>query len=144
MQSPRPAPRKGSKYLDTKMMIVTLSLANTIGLWNLFSSNEVQNVQSASGTAAEAAQPPSEAGAGSPPPPTLVPLVEVDTSAANAGAPAAVGQSAPLRAVAIPTQQIVQKHKPIIGQPVQASNGGGGGGGGSSQPAPVTTTRSSK
>lgn len=142
MQPQRPALRKGSKYLDTKLMIVTLSLAITIGLWNLFSSNEVQNVQSASGAAAEAAQPPSEAGAGSPPLPTLVPLVEVDTSTANAGVPAAVGQSAPLRAVAIPTQQIVQKHKPIIGQPVQASSGGGGGG--SSQPAPVTTTRSSK
>lgn len=143
MQPQRSAPRKGSKYLDTKMMIVTLSLAITIGLWNLFSSNAVQNVQSASGSAAEAAQPPSEAGAGSPPLPTLVPLVAVDTSTANAGALVAVGQSAPLRAVAIPTQQIVQKHRPIVGQPVQASSGGGGGGG-SSQPAPVTTTRSSK
>jgi len=143
MQPQRPGPRKGSKYLDTKLMIVTLSLAITIGLWNLFSNNAVQSVQSASSNAAEAAQPPAEAGAGSPPLPTLVPLVEVEASAANAAAPAAVGQGTPLRAVAIPTQQIVQKHKPIVGQPVQASSGGGGGGG-SSQPAPVTTTRSSK
>jgi len=149
MQPNRPTPRKGQKFLDAKVFIVTLSLAITIGLWNLFSNNAIQTVQSAPGDmAAESSQP--NAAAGSPPLPTLVPLLEVNVSERNSAAAAGQpGQSTALRAVAVPTVQIVQKHAPIVGQTgqsVQASDngGGGGGGGGGSQPAPVTSTRSSK
>ena len=143
MPPSRPTARKPAKFLDAKIFIVTLSLAITIGFWNLFSNNAIQSAQSAPGdAAAESAQPPAYVSAGGPPLPTLVPLLDVpaaDLQAASAAAPALVGQGTPLRAVAVPTQQIVQKHNPIIGQPVQASSGGGGG-----SSAPVTQTRSSK
>jgi hypothetical protein len=147
----RPAPRKGSKFLDAKIFIVTLALAITIGFWNLFSNNAIQSAQSASGAAAaESGAPPADVAAGGPPLPTLVPLVNVSVSAADqssaASSPQVSGNSAPLRAVAVPTQQIIQKHNPLISQPVQASSSGGdnGGGGGGGQPAPVAQTRSSK
>ena len=151
MQPTRPTPRKGAKFLDAKILIVTLSLAITIGFWNLFSNHAIQSAQSASGdNSAESAQPPANVSAGGPPLPTLVPLVDVtipDTNGAMAAPVQGGVQAAPLRAVAVPTLEIVQKHNPIVGQAVQASsgnNGGGGGGGGGGGQPPVTSTHSSK
>ncbi len=138
-----PAQRKGIKFLDAKVLIATLSLAITIGLWNLFSIDAVK---------AEQIDPPALAsdlpdGAASqsqelPPLPTIVPLVELQELPAPAiNAPVSQAQANPalaaptgkLRSVAAPPVTIVQKNKPLVDAPVVGGGGGGGGGGQSSR-----------
>lgn len=138
MQTKNTNPRKPSKFIELKLLLTALSMAVTVGLWNLFSSNAVQ---------AEKARnlPPS------PPPapvvsqdlsslPTLVPLISVSDQPTAAGDnPAATDKpTLKLRSVSAPSQTIVQKGHPVVDQPgvVVITSGGG-----SSQG--VTSTRSS-
>jgi hypothetical protein len=147
MQTSR-TPRKGPKFLDTKVLIATLSMVVTVGLWNLFSNNAIQVQKS---QAVETSPPPQPSAADAqdfPPLPTLVPLVSISPLTSNDAVAADNAGLAPqpsLRAVTAPTQVIVQKNKVRIEQAGSANsvsnNGGNGGGGGS---APVTTTKSSQ
>lgn len=156
MQTPKPAPRRGVKFAEVKLLIATLSLAVVIGIWNLLANQAVQ-AEKAVSTPVEtppltgSTQDPSQAAL-----PTLVPLVDLaslpQVSAVGQAVSAvknAPAQQSPttLRSVTIPTQTIVQKNRVNIEQQVQVvvsgRGGGGGGGGGGAAPAPVTTTRSS-
>lgn len=160
MQPSQANSHKRSKFLDLKTFIAVLSIAITVGFWNLFSTNAF---------ALEKASPNPIINPPQQPPvgesqdlssqlaiPTLVPLVSV--SSLQPAKSATTQQTLPLRAAAAPTQVIVQKVKPVFYQPVQVINGGGGGGsaggsgGGVSAAAaanggaasPVTTTQSSR
>ncbi len=153
MQPARPNQRKGIKFLDIKIFIAALSVATTVGMWNLVSNNAIQTEKTVPAAVLTLPpQPPSGAAQDLPPLPTLAPLISVSApqagvSTANYEQPA--GLSAPLRSVAVPTPEIVQKYNPVIVEPVTASVSGGGGGGGNhnngggSSVQPVTTTRSS-
>jgi hypothetical protein len=151
MAQNRPNPRKGVKFLDTKVLIAALSLAVTLGFWNLFSNQTIQNIKKSSAENQDAAQQPQTVEQSSfPPLPTISALVDVKTetiqqvTAQNAQQPAA--GSAPLRAVTAPEQKIVQKGAPVVdmGQPVVVVDSGGGNQPAGAAPAPVTTTKSSK
>ena len=150
MQAKRPTPRKSAKFMDIKIFIAALTLAVTLGFWNLFSGNAYRTDQAAvpSAVTTPPPQPPSGVAEDLPPLPTLVPLAAVEQPAtalagkiepANVQAPV---QAAPLRSVAVPTVVIVQKNAPVIDSAQVASSGGGGGGGGKSKG--VTSTRSSR
>jgi hypothetical protein len=151
--------RKGIKFLDTKVFIAALSVAITVGFWNLFSNNAYQSVAAAPSAVTQPV-PDDTNGQDYPPLPTLVPLVDVTIPVAIDTAPimpqaqsnnmvvSVEKQTQPkektaLRAVAVPTQKIVQKG-PIMSQSVDtssSSNGGGSSGGGKKSAA---TTKSSK
>ncbi len=128
--------RKPVKFLDAKVMIATLAVAVTIGLWNLFSIDAVR-AEKAVPPALQADPPVSTAGQAQdlPPLPTLVPLVTLqELPAAGQAVPAGAVQASPvpvqtgkLRAVAAPTVTIVQKNRPMVDAPVVSSGGGGGG-----------------
>ncbi len=145
MQPGKTTPTKKIKFLDTKVFIATLSIAVTLGLWNLF-SNEAVQAEKVSPTAVVNVPPqtPANAAQGYPPLPTLVPLAEISTQQLADGQTTNQGQESDqtngLRAVAVPTLTIVQKSKPVFEQSggVTVISVRGGGGGGS-----VTTTRSS-
>lgn len=138
--------RKKAKYLDLKLLIASLALAVTIGIWNLLSYNAVLAEKAA---AEPPAQPdPNNMNQPAEALPTLVPLVEISIPTQTAplspikSSPQGLGPNQPLREVSAPTQVVVQKIKPLIQQQVQVSLAGGGGGVGSA-PKPVTTTSSS-
>ena len=144
-----PGSRKGPKFLDVKVFIATLALAVTIGLWNLLSMSNLQvSKANPDPLNAPAPQASGQDAQGLGPIPTLVPLVEVDTSGSLAEQPVSGGGSnanqpaTALRSVTAPDQTIVQKAKPVFEQPqvVVVSGGSGGGSGG----AATVTTRSSK
>lgn len=143
MPPAHPQRRKGAKFLDAKVLIGALSAALVIGLWNLFANNALAVQKAASTPLVEPLQQPAGAADGLPPLPTLVPLIDVgpvaSASAAISPANPVVNQPSSLRAVAAPTQVIVQKVKPVIAGPVQQVSSGSGGG----APSPVTVTRSS-
>jgi uncharacterized membrane protein YgcG len=159
MQNPKAGQRKGVKFAEIKILIATLSVVVILGIWNLLSNEAVQAEKI---VPAPVVSPPSADFSTDPqvdsPLPTVVPLVDVTTITSAVAVQQPVSNQPvkpsvlPLRAVAAPTQVIVQKYKPVVEQQVQviSSGGGGGGGGGSSSgggggsaPAPVTTTRSS-
>ncbi len=151
MQPPRSQPRKGPKFLEIKILIGTLAIAVTIGLWNLFSNNAFAPAKVApSPQSATPPQPLAGVAEGFPVLPTLVPLYQVsslpDPAGQPVGQPAAAlqpaGQPAALREVAVPTQVIVQKFKPVVSGGFTSQPASGGSGGGS--PAPVTQTISSR
>jgi hypothetical protein len=134
-------PRKPVKFLDTKVLIVTLSTAVTIGMWNLFSHNAlaVEKTQTD-------ALPPQDSVSGETqglaPLPTLIPLLEMTNQQAN---PSMVSNQsdqgtvpASLRPVSAPSQVIVQKVKPVVDSGISNTTGGGGG------KSPVAKTRSSR
>jgi hypothetical protein len=145
MQAKPPSKKqKVIKYLDTKILLGTLSAAVTIGLWNMFSSSALQQEKK---PAEDISQPPQAFGeeVGLPALPTLIPLLDVSglqTEVMNVQVQ--TGPAPALRSVLAPTQVVVQKIKPVIDSAVVISNddGGGGGGGGNQQPA--ATTRSSR
>jgi hypothetical protein len=134
----RPNASKKIKYLDVKLFIGALTLATTVGFWNLFASDAVLAEKLA--PAVVSTLPPQTqpaGGLGLPPLPTLVPLASASTDAPSAGSPGqAAAESTPLRSVSLPTQVIVQKSAPIVDQAVVAAGGGGG--------KAVATTRSSR
>jgi hypothetical protein len=151
MQQPTrttPSPKK-PKFMDTKVLIAALSLAVTLGLWNILSNQAVQAEKAVPTQAVNLPpQPPANAAQGFPPLPTLIPLVNVtggqanpQQAAAGAAAPQGGSQATQLRSVDAPSLVIQQKGKPRIDQEVLVS---GGGGGGSSGPSAVTSTRSSR
>lgn len=148
MQANRPTPRKSSKFMDAKIFIAALTLAVTIGFWNLFSGSAYQADKAAlpNGVITPPPQPPPDTAQDLPPIPTLVPLVVVDQPVAvqagkiETASAAPVLPAAPLRSVAVPTVVIVQKNAPVINSGQTASGGGGGGG----KSKGVTTTRSSR
>jgi hypothetical protein len=155
MQTPRNAPRKGPKLLDMKVFITALAMAVTFGLWNLLSNNAVQADKAV--PPAEVSNPPqnpSGVAQDLPPLPTLLPLAEMQveqvSAAQNVAAAQAPSQSASLRVVDAPKDQvIVQKSKPIVGSVAQVGNtntssGGSGGSRSSGGSKPVATTKSSK
>lgn len=128
--------RKPVKYLDAKVMIATLAVAVTIGLWNLFSVNAVR-AEKAAPPALQAGPPDASAAQTQDllPLPTLVPLVTLQDLPARA-APVEAGQAGQvpvqtgkLRSVTAPSVTIVQRNKPLVDAPVVNSGGGGGGGG---------------
>jgi hypothetical protein len=145
MQPTRPSQKKPVKFLDAKVLIATLSLASTVGMWNMFSHSALKADQNkVDPTTTPPPQPPAEGLDGLAPLPTLIPLVNVTTqqevnTAQTAQQPA--GQMPALRSVTAPTQVIVQKVKPVFDQPAAVVSGGGGGGGSSRS---VTTTKSSR
>ena len=152
MQNTPNRPRKGAKFLDVKVFIAALALAVTIGLWNLISAG---NLQAAKANPDPVTAPPPQANAqdaqGFGAIPTLVPLVEVDTTALTASqtnvsnTTASGNQPAPaLRAVTAPSQTIVQKSKPVFGQSQVVVVSGGGGSSSSGGSPAVATTKSSK
>ncbi len=162
MQPSKNTPRKGSKFLDTKVFIAALAVAITVGLWNLFSNNAFQSVVAAPAAAVTLPiQPATGDGQDYPPLPTLVPLIDVTAPTTVNAAPITQVQSSnqmvsqadqaqpknktALRAVTVPTQVIIQKG-PIVQQSVDtvgSSNGNSSSkGGGKSSPA--ATTKSSK
>jgi hypothetical protein len=155
------SPRKGIKFLDTKVFIAALSVAITVGFWNLFSNNAYQSVAAAPSAVTQPVPDNTNNGQDYPPLPTLVPLVDVTIPVIVDTAPIiplaqsnnmVVSQEkqiqpkekTALRAVAVPTQKIVQKG-PIMSQSVDtssSSNGGGSSSGGGKKSA--ATTKSSK
>lgn len=154
MQNPntaRTAPqRKVSKFLDTKMLIASLSVAVTVGVWNLLANDAY--VQAKNQPKPNVAPPPQSdpaqgAAEGIPTiaplaPVTIQPQTGTNGAAQSASAPAAGAAAGQLRSVTAPTQAVVQKVKPQFGQSVDVVvvNGGGGGGGGGA----AATTRSSR
>ena len=162
LQPSHNTPRKGPKFLDTKVFIAAMSVAITVGFWNLFSNNAFQSVIAAPAAAVTLpVQPAAGEGQGFPPLPTLVPLIDVPSPITVNTAPITQAQSSDqvilqvdqaqpkrktaLRAVTAPTQIIIQKG-PIVQQSVDTvgssnSNSNSEGGGKSS---PVATTKSSK
>ena len=162
MQPSHNAPRKGPKFLDTKVLIAALAVAITVGFWNLFSNNAFQSVIAAPAAAVTLpVQPAAGEGQDFPPLPTLVPLIDVTTPITVNTRPITQAQSSnqmvsqvdpaqpksktALRAVIAPTQIIIQKG-PVMQQSVDTvgssdSNSNSKGGGKSSKAA---TTKSSK
>jgi len=146
MQPTRNTPNKKAKFVDTKIFIASLSVAVTIGLWNLLANNAVQ-AEKAAPTVVETQPTQTNAveAQGFPPLPTLVPLV--DLSLPQSGSSSVMNQTQPnlqpnaLRSVTAPDQVIVQKVKPVIDQPVVTISNGGGH---SSKSGSVTTTSSSR
>jgi hypothetical protein len=153
------SPRKGIKFLDTKVFIAALSVAITVGFWNLFSNNAYQPVAAAPSAVTQPV-PDNNEGQDYPPLPTLVPLVDVTIPVTVDTAPIipqvqsnnlVVSQEKPaqpkaktaLRAVAVPTQVIVQKG-PIMSQVVEPSNSSGGGSSGNGKKSSATTKSSKK
>jgi hypothetical protein len=138
MQASRNNKNKTPKFMDMKLFIAALTLAITIGLWNLLSNKLVQADKLAPTAVVNLpAQPPAGVAQDLPPIPTLVSVLQIDTSKISAIAPAnsvqpvsSSVQSAPLRSVAIPTQTFVQQNAPIVQQAVVNVSGGGSGGGG--------------
>ena len=139
MQAPHNNKHKGPKFLDMKLFIAAMTLAITIGLWNLLSNNLLQADRSAPTATVEApAQPPANVAQDPPPLPTLVPLLEVDLSKTSAIVPAnnpvqsvsGSVQTTQLRSVAIPTPMIVQQGVIQVGSGGGGGGSGGGGGGG--------------
>jgi hypothetical protein len=136
-------PRKAVKFVDTKVLIGTLSTAVTIGLWNLFSSSafEADKLQANS-------VPPSQDASNEEtqvlaPLPTLIPLIQVSAPQSNPGVTGKeeqIAQPTNLRSVAVPTQVVVQKVKPVVDSAVVVSGGGGNRGGNK----PIAKTRSSR
>jgi hypothetical protein len=143
MQTPHNNHNKGIKFLDTKVFIASLSIAVTVGLWNLFSNEAILAAKGKANPNQSPSQPPANEGQDLPPLPTLIPLVNGSNLQGNGPAPVNQSQATILRSVAAPDQVIVQKVKPVIDQPVLVVSGGGSGGG-SSSPVAVTTTRSSR
>jgi len=149
MQNRRASQSKPIKFLDTKMLLATTSVAVTLGLWNMF-SHDALKVEFAAPPIED--EPPQDtASSDMPPLPTLVPLVslsETSNQAAAAPANSAVvsenpSADLPLRSVSAPdSPAVVQKYKPIVDSPVYASEGKKSNGGGGS--SAVTSTRSSK
>lgn len=114
--------RKGIKFLEPKILIATLALAVTLGLWNLLASELYESEKPAppafiSGAPAENQDLPPLA--------TLVPVVITDGQPGAAAQPAAQ-QPGGLRSVAAPTVTIVQKNIPLIDAPAAPGSGGGG------------------
>ncbi len=157
MPSPRKNPHKGIKFLDAKMMIASLSIAVTVGVWNLLANNAMLASQAAPNpTTSPPPDMPSGATDDLPALPTLIPLVTVAPMRVNQ--PALIGSDANtaqdlsqpvttgLKEVTAPTQVVVQKYKPVFDQPVLGNGGGGGGGGSHSSGGSkaVTTTKSSR
>jgi hypothetical protein len=156
MQASRNNKHKAPRFLDMKLFIAALTVAITLGLWNLFSNNAVQADKLAPTVAVDLpAQPPVNVGQDLPPMPTLVPVLKVDTSSTNVQAPAnpvqpsgSSVQPGQLRSVAVPTQTIIQRSAPVVQSAVVVvsggTSGGSGGGGGGGGSAPVTSTHSSR
>jgi hypothetical protein len=159
MQASRNNKHKSPKFVDLKLFIAALTVAITLGLWNLFSNNAVQADRLAPTVAVDVpAQPPVNVGQDLPPMPTLVPVLKIVPSTTNAQAPAnpvqpasSSAQPGELRSVAIPTQTIIQRSAPVVQSAIVVASGGtsgggggGGGRGGGSAPAPVTSTQSSR
>jgi hypothetical protein len=160
LQPTHNTPRRGPKFLDTKVFIAALAVAITVGFWTLFSNNAFQPVEAAPSAAiTQPVQPETGEGQDFPPLPTLVPLIDVTLPVTVNAEPVtqvkssnqAVSQENPtqpnaktsLRAVTAPTQVIIQKG-PIVQQSVDtvsSSNGGSNSGGGKKSSA---TTKSSK
>lgn len=143
--------QKKSKFLDIKLMIVALSAAITMGLWNLLSNSLLQSGSVAPSAKDSTSQTQPTTSEGFAPIPTLVDLAEYSTASQSVlAAPATSTQPSSLRSVAPPSQTIVQKNKPTINQPPQVvitinggNNGNGGGSSNTASAAPVTTTKSS-
>jgi hypothetical protein len=160
LQPTHNTPRKGPKFLDTKVFIAALAVAITVGFWTLFSNNAFQPVEAApAASITQPVQPDTDEGQDFPPLPTLVPLIDVTLPVTVNAAPVTQVQSSnqslpqenpaqpkaktALRAVIAPTQVIIQKG-PIVQQSVDtvsSSNGGSNSGGGKKSSA---TTKSSK
>jgi hypothetical protein len=137
--------RKGSKFLEAKVLIVSLSLAVTFGFWSIFSNQDLKKTESKPPDPEDPAQQVN--GQVLLPLPTLSTLVQVKTgAAAQQTSVENAQQAAPLRSVSAPEQKIVQKGVPVveIPQPVVIVESSGGGSNSAAAPAPVTTTRSSK
>jgi hypothetical protein len=145
--SPRNTPQKGPKFLDTKVFIATLSIAVTVGMWNLFSNDALLAAKANANPDQSPSQPPADNGQDFPPLPTLVPLTHVSavqtqgSAVSNTNTIPNNAQPVGLRSVAAPDQVIVQKVKPVFEQGGITSSSGGGG---SSRPSAVTTTKSSR
>ncbi|MDR3572443.1 MAG: hypothetical protein P4L50_01160 [Anaerolineaceae bacterium] len=131
---------KAPRFIDIKLFIAAMTLAVTIGLWNLLSNNLFDADKLAPTAVVDVpSQPPPDAAQDVPPLPplpTLVPVMQIDLSKNNTLAPAnsvqpasSSIQPAQLRSVAVPTQTIVQQSMIVVGS---GGGGGGGGGGGSS------------
>lgn len=141
--------RMRTKFLDIKLFIGALAAAVIIGFWNLFSHGIYQAEKAVPATVLSLPpQSPAYAAQGFPPLPTLAPLISLNEGQANSLAVSGseaqpAGQSLPLRSVAIPSPQIVQRINPVIVQPVIPGGGGSNQSDGGSS-SPVTTTRSSK
>ena len=148
MQSSRTPQRKAPKFLDTKVFIAALSVAVTIGFWNLFSGSAFQADKAAAAPTAVVTlppSPPSDVAQDLPPIPTLVPRITVSSAVPQQGGTVSINkvqpnvQALPLRSVAAPNLVIVQKSNIVVDAPAAAGGGGGGGKSGG-----VAKTRSSK
>ena len=132
LQPSHNSPRKGPKFLDTKVFIAALAVAITVGLWNLFSYNAFQPVAAAPGAAVTLPiQPETGESQDFPTIPTLVPLVDIKSPVSVNAVPITQVQSSnqavsqesqsqrkakpALRSVTVPTQVIIQKG-PVIQQ----------------------------
>jgi hypothetical protein len=133
-------PRKPVKLLDTKVLIVTLSTAITIGMWNVFSHNALE-IEKTQANALPPQDPVNSETQDMAPLPTLVPLLDASARNANPGTVVQqdqVAQPTSLRSVNAPSQVVVQKVKPIVESGITNTTGGGGG------KDPVARTRSSR
>jgi len=144
MQTQRSGQNKGPKYLDTKVLIASLSIAVTVGLWNLFSNEAVLAQKVEPNPESSPPEAPAE-GQDLPPLPTLVPLLNLSSVQSQGSSSGIVAQQANpaqpvgLRSVTAPDQVIVQKVKPVFEEGKIAPSGGG-----SSRRGAVTQTRSSR
>jgi hypothetical protein len=142
MQTTGAAKRKPIKFLDTKVLLATSSLAVTLGLWTLFSRDGLR--AELTPPAPESSSPDQADALDLPPLPTLAPLVELPGPAAGQAAfqPADAPQPAPglaLRSVsAQESPVVVQKFKPIVDLAMPAADGGG------DDTGSVASTRSSR
>ncbi|MCE1254362.1 MAG: hypothetical protein LWX83_12550 [Anaerolineae bacterium] len=124
-----------------KFLFTAGSLALTLILWNLFSSQAiaVASKQEDGGLKSsnnQQTQPDAV--------PTLIPLQFELPESNPAVLPASevIPTTAPLRKVAVPTSMAPQK--PVVHEVTIEQSGGGGGGGGGGGSAPAATTGSSK
>ena len=148
MQASRNNKHKAPKFLEVKLFIATMTIAVTMGLWNLLSNNAIQiNKLTGDAAAAIPAQPPTGLVLDLPPMPTLVPVINIEMPKTSALVPADpvqpannTAQTTQLRSVAIPTQTIIQQNAPVVQSSVVIVSGGSG----TKKSAPVTATHSSK
>jgi uncharacterized membrane protein YgcG len=130
MQANTSKPKK-NRFIGTKILIGSLSLAGTVGLWNSFANKPPEIVKAASDQGSENVNNQNSVVIEFPPLPTLVPvqvatLVQTDTQATNNQSQVGI------RKVVQPTPEIVvQSSKPVF-ERITVNRAGSGGSGGSS------------
>jgi hypothetical protein len=140
MQSNTSKPKK-NRYLGTKILIGSLSLAGTVGLWNYFSNKPPEDASPVGDPGIENVNDQNSVVIEFPPLPTLVPIKEIAMVQTNMKVNN-IQPSGGVRKVVAPTPApVVQSSKPVFERITVNRPGSGSGGGGSSGSASSGSSR---